>query len=445
MLHPPSPLFDRLLAHITSLPVIDCHEHMAGPAYMIGLREPVAALLGDYYWHDLISAGADMHTIDRLRDHDVPTAQKWPLFEPLWRRTEFTAYARVTKLVMRTVYGVEEMSLSGLERVAEQLSQRSQASYWAHFDNAGIRVVLADALGWKPGDFGAYLTGEQTFPDRWRTFIPLPLFHTLSHHDTDAKDWEGVQRIGQWADRHITSLDEFLEAVYIVLQRARERGAIGIKDQCAYNRTLHYDVVPRCDAERIFNRLMADPRTVFGWPDSKPLDDYLFHQYMRFARDLEMPVQIHTGHMAGTYNRVDRANVQLFASVLELHQDVRFDLFHGNWPYDDDILFLTKNYPNMRLDLCWLYIIDPIKAVEMIKRAVVSAPHSKVHAFGGDFQDYPEFSVASLEIARQAVASALTELIEMGWLGEEDAQRIAEDWFFHNPNEFFRLGLDFKG
>jgi hypothetical protein len=305
--------------------------------------------------------------------------------------------------------------------------------------------VLADALGWKPGDFGKYLSGEQTFPDRWRTFIPLPLFHVLSHHDTDAKDWVGVQRIGQWADRHITSLDEFLESVFIVLQRAKERGAIGIKDQCAYNRTLHYDVTPKSDAERIFNRLMADPRTVFGWPDAKPLDDYLFHQYMRFARELDMPVQIHTGHMAGYYNRVDRANVQLFATVLELHQDVRFDLFHGNWPYDGDILFFNKNYPNVRLDLCWMYIIDPLKSEEMLKRAVVTAPHSKVHAFGGDFQDHPEYSVASLKIAREVMASALTDLVERGWINEEEARRIAADWLFNNPNEFFKLDLAFDG
>ncbi|MBK9123620.1 MAG: amidohydrolase family protein [Chloroflexi bacterium] len=443
MLHKPSPVFDDLMTQIERIPVVDCHEHMAGPGYMFRGTEPIAALLGDYYWHDLLSAGAERSVVAMLRDNSVPTEQKWSLFEPIWRKTEFTAYARVTRMVMRDVYGVSEMSLSGLRRVAEQLPQRTEQTYWAHLDNANIRVVLADALGWKPGDFGAFLSGEQTFPDRWRAFIPLPLFHTLSHHDTDAKDWAGVQRIGGWADRHITSLDEYLEAVYTVLQRAQARGAIGLKDQCAYNRSLHYEVVPRSDAERIFNKLMADPRTVFGWPDSKPLDDYLFHQFMRFARELDMPVQIHTGHMAGIYNRVDRANVQLFATVLELHQDVRFDLFHGNWPYDGDILFLTKNYPNVRLDLCWLYIIDPINAIEMLKRSIVSIPHSKIHAFGGDFQDHPEFSVASLKIAQEVVTIALSELVETRWLTIEDAQRIAADWFFHNPNEFFRLGLEF--
>ena len=444
MLHKPSPVFDMLTDHISSLPVIDCHEHMAGPQYIVPFGEPIAALIADYFYHDLRSAGATELTVKMLQDPDVSTEKKWPVFEPIWRRTEYTAYARVTRLILQDVYGVSEMSLAGLHSVGEQLSARDEDFYWRMLDEANIRVVLADALGWKPGDFGKFLSGEQMFPQRWRMLIPLPLFHVLSHHDTDAKDWAGVQRIGRWADRHITSLDEFLESVYEVLKQAQARGAIGLKDQCAYNRSLHYDVAPRSEAERIFNRLLSDPRTVFGWPEAKPLDDFLFHQYMRFARELEMPVQIHTGHMAGTYNRVDRANVGLFTSVLELHQEVRFDLFHGNWPYMGDLLFLAKNYPNTAIDLCWLYNIDPIYAQEMLKRTVVAAPHSKIHGFGGDYQDHPEYSAASLKLAREVMAASLTELVESGWLEADEACNIAADWLFNNPNRFFNLGLEME-
>ena len=70
--------------------------------------------------------------------------------------------------------------------------------------------------------------------------------------------------------------------------------------------------------------------------------------------------------MAGSYNRVDKANVRLFVPVLELHRDVKFDLFHGNWPYMGDLLFVAKNYPNVALNLTWLYIIDPIYAQQLL-------------------------------------------------------------------------------
>ena len=205
---------------------------------------------------------------------------------------------------------------------------------------------------------------------------------------------------------------------------------------------MSYDLVPKSDAERQFNLLLNDPRTCLGWPEGKPLNDYLFHQYMRFARELKLPVQLHTGHMAGIYNRVDKANAVNLASMLELHHDVRFDLFHGNWPYLGDLLFLGKNYPNVFLDLCWVHIIDPAYAIELLERTVLTIPHSKIHGFGGDYVDCPEYVAAHLQLARQNIASALSNLVEGCWLEEEQALGLAKDWLFNNPNRFFNLGFE---
>jgi hypothetical protein len=221
-----------------------------------------------------------------------------------------------------------------------------------------------------------------------------------------------------------------------------ERGAIGIKDQSAYSRNIAYDLVPKNEAEAQFNLILAGPRNSLGWPDGKALNDYLFHQYMRFARDLDLPVQLHTGHMAGIRNRVDKTNAALLASVLELHRDVRFDLFHGNWPYLGDLLFLGKNYPNVALDCCWLHIIDPDYASELLERSVLTLPHSKVHGFGGDYGDVPEFVAGHLQIARENIAGTLARLVERGWLEEEEALWLAADWLFNNPNRFFGLGFE---
>jgi predicted TIM-barrel fold metal-dependent hydrolase len=199
--------------------------------------------------------------------------------------------------------------------------------------------------------------------------------------------------------------------------------------------------VPRAEAERLFNRVLADPRNHLGWPESKPLGDFLFHHFMRLAGDLDLPVQIHTGHMAGIYNRVDKANAVHLSGLLELHQKVRFDLFHGNWPYLGDLLFLGKNYPNVSLNCCWLHIIDPLYARQLLERAVLTLPHTKIHGFGGDYGDVPEFVAGHLQIARENIAAALADLVEDGWLEEEDAVNLAAGWLFNNPNRFFRLGM----
>ena len=371
----------------------------------------------------------------------MPTERKWPIFEALWPKVEHTAYGRVTKLVLRDHYGEPELSLDALHRVGEQLGERAPAYHAQIFGQANIRLALTDVLGWRPELMSRYLSGSLNLPPHMRLMFPLRLFHVIGSDEANAHDLDGIQKIGGWVDRHITSLDEFLEAVFLVLRKGKERGAVGLKDQSAYSRSLSYDVVPRCDAERLFNRLLTDPRNALGWPEAKPLDDFLFHQYMRFARELDLPVQLHTGHMAGIWNRVDKADAGLLTQVLELHQGVRFDLFHGNWPEMGPLLFLGKNYPNVALDLCWLQIIDPLYAEELLKRAVVTIPHTKIHGFGGDYVDAPEYSAAHLTIAREVIASALADLVERGWLDEAQAVSIAADWLFNNPNRFFRLGL----
>jgi len=442
MIYRGSPTFDRLLSFIGDLPVIDCHEHMAGPDHLLRFSEPIAALIAGYYASDLISAGLKERQLAFLRDDTVATGEKWPLFQAYWERSQHTAYARVAKLVMRDVYGERAMTLAALERIAERLPERDPAYYRQMMRDANIRCVITDALGWPPGDFGAFLRGEQVFETGWHPVVPLPLFHVLQHHEHTARDWRGIQQVSEWADQPITSLDEFTEAVFEILRIAKARGALALKDQCAYNRTLAYEVVAKADAEPIFNRLLNDANAVLGWPEAKPLDDFLFHQYRRFARELDFPVQIHTGHMAGGFNRVDKANVGLFVPVLDLHREVKFDLFHGNWPYMGDILFVMKNYPNVALNLTWLYLIDPVYAQRLLERAVMTVPHSKIHAFGGDHLDTPERVLAHLKLARHVIAAALANLVEIGWLDEEGARSIAGQWFFDNPNRFFALAID---
>ena len=80
--------------------------------------------------------------------------------------------------------------------------------------------------------------------------------------------------------------------------------------------------------------------------------------------------------------------------------------------------------------------------MERLDAGSLTLPHTKVHGFGGDYFDVPEFVAAHLEIARENIAGTLTRLVERGWLGEEEAVSLAADWLFNNPNRFFKLGLE---
>lgn len=445
MLRKPSPVFNRLLERIGAMPVVDCHEHLRGPERDLERAsvEPITALTVMYLLSDLWAAGASNQEIELLQS-EASTDDKWPVFSRLWAATQHTAYARVARLLLRDMYGVEELTRAALERVAEQLASRDPAYYVRVLQQAGIQAVIADALFPPPWErpiryFGSpvlkeFLEGRFALPEMWRPVFNLPYYHELRLR-------EFIDFVGALANSNITCLEEYEQAMFGILQRCQQRGVIALKDQSAYRRVIAYELPIRADAERLFNKLLADPRQQLAWPEARPLDDYLFHRCMRFARELRLPVQIHTGHLAGIRNRVSQANAAHLAPVLELHSQVQFDLFHGNWPYMGDLLFLAKNYPNVWLDLCWVTMIDPLYAQELLKRAVMTVPHTKVFGFGGDHFVAPEYSAAHLGLAREVLAGALADLVESGWLEEEEAIRVAADWLYNNPNRFYRLGL----
>ena len=432
-----SVVYQHLREHIETLPVIDCHEHTEGPATAPDNREPIAALMTGYIVSDLASTdypgqpGIPADAWETLNNQDVPTEEKWPWFSRLWQATEHTAYARVTKRILREVYGEPVLTLEALQRIRGRLlNLRDPEVYAGVLDRANIRCRLVNI--WI--SLKAYVAGSRLIYPRDRMLVPLPGFHAV-------RSWQNVWDISQIIGAHVTSLDGYLDTCRTIFTRMKERGTVGFKDQSAYTRTLAFENASRGEAEPLFNRIMADPRKALGWPEAKPLSDFLFHRFMEMARDLAMPVQLHTGHMAGVRNDIAKTNAVLLTPVLELHRDVRFDLFHGNWPYMGEYLYLAKNYPNVRLNLCWLHIIDPVYAQQLLSEGLTAVPHSKFHAFGGDYGDSVLHAAAHLAIARDVVAAALSERVESGWLEEDEAMRIAADWFFNNPNTYFNLNL----
>ena len=149
MLFTQSPLFDCLYEQISVMPVIDCHEHLTGPEARPPYKEPIASMICGYMLNDLHSAafGISEKDIARLEDQDISTDEKWPLFERLWRATEHTAYARVTKLVLKNVYGESELTHEALDRVAEKLDGERGIGYAVQSGRNGCRAAASGGGG----------------------------------------------------------------------------------------------------------------------------------------------------------------------------------------------------------------------------------------------------------------------------------------------------------
>jgi uncharacterized protein len=421
--------YDHLRAYIETVPLIDCHDHSAN----LGVKpsDPIRALMDGYIQADLESACPNLN-MNLILDDQKPLGERWPELEKAWKRTKYTGYGLVVREALKHFYGEEDLSLGALERIRPLLVDFSNPEIYERvLDEAGIRVRIEDV--WLNA---AAIEGTLNLPPRSRLAISLPAYHAV-------KSFEEVQANMAPLKRTITSLDEYVAACRDSFTLCQQAGAVCFKDQSAYTRSIQFGNPTRSEAEAAFNWFMADPRRSLSYPDgNKPLGDYLFHEFMRMARDLNLPVQIHTGHMAGIWNDIVKTNAAGLTSLLELHRETRFDIFHANWPYSGELLYLGKNFPNVRLDFCWANMVDPIYSQQMFQQAVSSMPHGKIHGYGSDLNAEVLGSAwAHAVLARDNIAIALSNLVEMDYLGLEDAKEIAWSWLFGNANEFFKLGI----
>ena len=421
--------YGDLREYLESTPLVDCHDHsgQCGPKYV----DPVQVVVSGYFHSDLQSASSDEDLLF-IQDYNIPIERRWPVLERAWKRTCHTGYAEVTRRVLKKFYGEDDVSLEMLRRIqGKLLDLENEATFDRILGEANIAVRLLNSHS----DVKEILDGSLKLTPRSRLVIRTPPYHSACSYGAVE---ENVAPLG----RRVTSLGEYIDACREIFEGYKRYGAVAFKDQSAYMRTLEYGSPTRAAAEEVFNWFMSDPRRSVSYPDGvKPLDDYLFHEFMRMARDLELPVQIHTGHMAGIRNDIVKTNAAGLTRLIELHREVRFDLFHANWPYSGELLYLGKNYPNVAIDFCWANIIDPIYCQMMFKQAISSVPHGKIHGYGSDFGGFADRAWAHASIARDNIAIALSDLVEMEYFGLDDAKQVAHDWLFGNANEFFGLGL----
>lgn len=427
-----SPHFSQLRTYLDRIPVIDTHDHFA---LFQACADPLDFILDTFYLGDFYTAGGEAAVgkgdFDFFRPipHHLPMQERYDIFLSYWKKSCHTAYARAMQEGLRICYEIDDIGdYEQFCRFAEAFQKRDAALYDRVMEECCIKAKIADR-----GDLDSYMDGSIPY-SKYSRFT----FHMSQWRNVHTR--EHLMNAEKILGRTITCLDDYLEAFDRYFDRCLKFGVVALKDLNAYRRTLAFTHPTKAEADKAFNELVSGQRVIFGDDQVRPFEDYLFHHALRKAAACDLPVQLHTGHMASTRNDVRKANAANLIPTLELHTDVRFSLLHGNWPYMDEYLFIGKNYPNAYLDLCWVQTIDPIYSVELMKCCVLTVPHSKVMAFGGD-TSAPEWLCGYLSLARDNVACALAELVDCGWLTIDQSRQIALDWFYNNPNAFFKLGL----
>jgi predicted TIM-barrel fold metal-dependent hydrolase len=139
---------------------------------------------------------------------------------------------------------------------------------------------------------------------------------------------------------------------------------------------------------------------------------------------------------AGNRNNIAQTNPSHLSGLLNDYPQVRFDLFHGGYPYSGELATLAKNLPNVYPDLCWLHIIAPGAAKRLLHELIETVPANKILGYGGDFF-HVEGAYAHAQMARAVTAEVLAEKVEQGYLTEEEARTLLQRILYANGKELF--------
>jgi uncharacterized protein len=446
-----SDLGARIGKVVNAIQLVDSHEHLLAEEERHRAAQDFGYLFPHYASSDLISSGMPPSVLEAVRATirpalvertgrigwirkppplaapsrpDLSMEERWAALEPYWERIRYTGYGTCLRIALRDLFGIQELSRQTIGPLSEALAASRRPGWYRHVlrEKAGIAVSIQD-------DYRTAVDRELFVP-----VIRLEHFACPMHRGD-------LRNIEVDTGQSIHSLDDLCKAMGLALERALMDGAVGVKIGLAYRRSLRFEKVARADAERVFTRLFGHLGEGPSWDEARPLQDYMIHQIIRAAIDHDVPVQIHTGLQEGNENLLPNSNPTLLTNLFLEYREAKFDLFHGGYPYMGEALALAKNFQNVYLDLCWLYLISPSAGARMLHEAIETVPANKIFAFGGDFI-IPEGSYGHSRMARQVVSRVLVEKVEEGWLTEEEAAGLARKILRENPAALFKLQLD---
>lgn len=232
--------------------------------------------------------------------------------------------------------------------------------------------------------------------------------------------------------QRITTLASYDRALDEYVSMANAGGRLAaFKIGLAYHRDLDFEKVGPARAAKVFESIKRGTRT-----DARPLHDYLAYRHVERARGLGVPVQVHTGYLAGNWGDFRGADPSHLLTLLGDFKDVRFDLFHAGWPWTQTICAVGKAFPNVWLNMCWMWAMSPAHACRVLDEWLSAVPHNKILAFGSDTGS-PFTLVGHTMQAREGIARVLERKVERGDFTLDTARMVARAIMHENARALY--------
>ncbi|VAX22373.1 hypothetical protein MNBD_IGNAVI01-1674 [hydrothermal vent metagenome] len=415
---------ERIEKAVNNIRIIDTHEHLRTEVGVMGdSTYDFFFIFRQYINYDLISAGMPKSVYRKLNNKSIPLTERWEMFKPYWEATRTTAYGRVPLIVANDLYGIPDINDNTYLELSEAISDSMQWGWYNHVlkDKAKIDISILDR---RHKRFSKDLFRHV---ERFDDFIYVFTFPEIT-------------KLGEKYGIEIKSLDDFVSALHSAFQAGLDYEMIGVKSGLAYFRTIKYDKVSKEKAEKIFEKIASrdSSQSPLDFENVKPLQDYMMHRLLDLVDKYDIPFQVHTGLQTGSGNNILNSKPTLLNNLFHEYPGVKFCIFHGSYPYGGELSVLAKNFPNVYVDMCWLYVISPSYAERYLHEWIETVPANKIMAFGGDYITVEDIYAHSV-IARRVITKVLTEKVASGYMTEKEAIGVAKRILRKNAIEIFKL------
>jgi predicted TIM-barrel fold metal-dependent hydrolase len=317
---------------------------------------------------------------------------------------------------------MEEITLPALMAARERNLQRRLPGERLRIlqQEGNLDHVQIDNLVWEclPDESGP---GFFLYDLSWRTFCSGEI---------------DIARIYQLFGIEVADVASLREAMAAIFRRWGPC-AVAVKSQHAYDRTLLWQERADADANRVLQKSLAGQTIT---PEEKLcLGDWCLSRGVELAIQHNLPFKLHTGYYC-RINRlfIDRIRPGHLCTLLMRYPKARFVLMHAGYPNMDEMLVLAKHFPNVYVDMCWTWSIDPLAASHFVRRMIHTVPTNKLFVFGGDTL-WPNAAVAYARQAREWLTRALQAAIDERELTEREAITLASRFMHLNQRDCFDL------
>jgi hypothetical protein len=276
---------------------------------------------------------------------------------------------------------------------------------WVAFDDALIFPLNNEGAGRANSDYRSFYNDETKLLKRYVSDLHLP----------------GLP----------ATLMEYVSAVVIpTLERQKANGAVAIKFEAAYLRSLEFADPSEAEAARVFERYAKGEEP--PPQDYKVLQDFLFRRIAQEAGRLKLPVHIHCSGGVGSYYYLRTSNPLLLDTVFNdpKLRATNFVVIHGGWPFVKEVAQLFSK-PNVYADFSVQDLLLYPRALSETLRAWLEIYPEKVF-FGTDAMSFTpevnweETAWLSTTTTRQALAMALAGMVNDHEIDRARALVLAE-------------------